>query len=65
MATIPSKRLPKCFGFLRGIPKASRLAMYRHEENHAQLAHVNNLKRHTHGMSLWLRGVDLISMHVI
>ncbi|KAI1710590.1 e1-E2 ATPase domain-containing protein [Ditylenchus destructor] len=61
VATIPSKRLPKWMAFLRGIPHPTRLSMYRHEQDATALTQAP--RGTSHGLSLWLRGVELIGMH--
>uniref|UniRef100_A0A915CXU0 Cation-transporting P-type ATPase C-terminal domain-containing protein n=1 Tax=Ditylenchus dipsaci TaxID=166011 RepID=A0A915CXU0_9BILA len=61
VATIPSKKLPKSMAVLRGIPRPTKIALHRHD---AQLNDGVVMQSHsTKGMSLWMRGVELIGLH--
>lgn len=62
MATIPSKRLPKWIAIFRGVPPPTRMAIHRRETFSSAMT--QNYLGNSHGKSLWMRGVELIGMHV-
>lgn len=64
VATIPSKKLPKAMAILRGDAIPEPLSFNRREDGNQgkQLTLAQLARGHSH--SLWLKGVNLIGIHV-
>lgn len=65
VAIIPSKKLPKSMGILRGDAIPTTIAFNRRQDpNQQQHQLAMSQSARSYGHSLWLRGVNLVGIHV-
>lgn len=63
VATIPAKKLPKNLRFGSGDTVPTEIIMDRHHEHHKNMQLLQS-RKNRRGLSLWMRAVAIVGLHV-